>query len=125
MEGKERLFYGLGLLAFAVAKADGHVDPEERQKLHDIVSQDSACKDPAIDISEIIFHILDKHDSFSQDLLYDLAMKEFKIAENFMEDDMYSDFPAVLEKVARAFDPITAEEHEIILKFRKDLGEVS
>ena len=40
-----------------------------------------------------------------------------------MEDDMYSDFPAVLEKVARAFHPITEEEHEIIQRFRKDLGE--
>ena len=37
MEGVERLYYGLGLLAYAVAKADGKVDPEERQKLHDIV----------------------------------------------------------------------------------------
>ncbi len=124
MEGKERLYYGLGLLAFAVAKADGKVDPEERKKLLDIVSTDSACKDPDIDISEIIFHILDKHDSFGQDMLYELAMKEFKTAHNFFEDDMFSDFPAVLEKVARAFHPITEEENKIIVRFRSDLEKI-
>lgn len=124
MEAKERLYYGLGLLAYAVAKADGKVDPEERQKLHDIVVNDANCSDPDIDVSEIIFHILSKHDSFKESILYDLALKEIRMNSNYLEDDMRSDFPAVLEKVARAFHPITKEENRIIQQFRKDLEKI-
>ena len=121
MEGTERLYYGLGLLAFAVAKADGKIDPEERRKLHEIVEKDKACNHPELDISEIIFHILKKHESNDQTDLYERAINEFTTAKAFIEDDMRSDFPALLEKIARAFHPITKEENEIILRFRKDL----
>ena len=124
MEGTERLYYGLGLLAFAVAKADGKIDPEERRKLHEIVEKDKACNHPELDISEIIFHILKKYDKTHQQDLYDRAIKEFKTAKAFIEDDMRSDFPALLEKIARAFHPITPEENEIIQRFRKDLDEI-
>jgi uncharacterized tellurite resistance protein B-like protein len=124
MEGTGRLYYGLGLLAFAVAKADGKIDPEERRKLHEIVEKDSSCQHPDLDISEIIFHILKKYDSNDQSDLYDRAMNEFRTARAFIQDDMRSDFPALLEKIARAFHPITPEENEIIQRFRKDLEQM-
>ncbi len=44
-----------------------------------------------------------------------------KLCNNYITDDMRSDFPAVLEKVARSFHPITEEENKIIVRFRKDL----
>lgn len=121
MEGIERLYYGLGLLAYAVAKADGKINNEERNKLHEIVIKDAKCSHYEIDISEIIFHVLSKHDSFSQDMLYNLAIKEIKACKHLLEEDMRSDFPAILEKVARSFHPITSEENEIIQRFRQDL----
>lgn len=121
MEGTERLYYGLGLLAYAVAKADGKIDPEERRKLHEIVKKDAACQHPDLDVSEIIFHILKKYDSNGEQDLYDRAIKEIRTAKAFIEDDMRSDFPALLEKIARAFHPITHEENKIIQRFRKEL----
>ena len=83
--------------------------------------QDAACKNSGLDISEIIFHILKKYGADKPDSLYDQAMKEFKTAQHFIEDDMRSDFPALLEKIARAFHPITEEENDLIQRFRKDL----
>jgi len=124
MEGVERLYYGLGLLAFAVAKADGTINSEERNKLHDIVKKEAKCNHEEIDISEIIFHVLDKHDSFSEEMLYELAMKEMRTNSSYLEDDMRSDFAGVLEKVARAFQPITPEENSIILKFREEIEQI-
>ena len=124
MEGVERLYYGLGLLAYAVAKADGKIDPEERRKLHEIVEKESSSYHHDLNISEIIFHILKKYDNDSQDDLYERAIGEFRTAKAFIEDDMRSDFPALLEKIARAFHPITDEENRIIQKFRKDLESI-
>lgn len=124
MDGRERLYYGLGLLAYAVAKADGKINQEERNKLHDIVVKDAKCQHEEIDISEIIFHVLNKHDSFDQEMLYSIAMKEFNANKGYLEDDMRSDFPGVLEKVARSFHPITEEENAIIERFRKDLDKL-
>ena len=58
MEGTERLYYALGQLAFAVAKADGQVNAEERQRFHDIVVKGAKETSPSYNISEIIFHLL-------------------------------------------------------------------
>ncbi len=67
MTGTERLYYALGQLAYAVAKADGKINGEERQKLHDIVVKESNCHNHNINVSEIIFHLLDKGDVFNSE----------------------------------------------------------
>lgn len=121
MTGTERLYYALGHLAYAVARADGKINGEERQKLHDIVVKESKCHNYNINVSEIIFHILDKEKVFDSNTAYQFALEEMKLCSNYLTDDMRTDFHAVLEKVARAFHPITAEEQEYLVRFRKDL----
>ena len=122
MTGKERMYFGLGLAAFAVAKADGKIDLEERNKLHDIVTTSLNCQDEGINISEIIFHVLGKHDNFEIENLYNLAIKELTEYKRYLTADMRSDFPAILEKVARSSEPVTAEEHQLIERFRNDIN---
>ena len=122
MTGKERLYFGLGLAAFAVAKADGQVDIEERNKLHDIVVSSSNCNEEGINVSEIIFHVLGKHDNFEIENLYNLAIEELTEYKSYLTDDMRSDFPAILEKVARSMNSITAEENALIERFRSDIN---
>jgi len=122
MTGKERLYFGLGLAAFAVAKADGKIDQEERNKLHDIVVNSLNCQDEGINVSEIIFHVLGKHDNFEIENLYDLAIKELTDYKSYLTNDMRSDFPAILEKVARSVEPITPEERQLIERFRSDIN---
>jgi uncharacterized tellurite resistance protein B-like protein len=124
MQKKERLYLGLGILAYAVAKADGKVNLEEREKLHQIVEQNVNCNQHDIDISEIIFRILEKYDSMNLEQLYQMGMKEINLVSDELTNDMRSDFPATLEKVARAFHPITEEENAIIERFRKDINQI-
>jgi len=122
MTGKERMYFGLGLAAYAVAKADGKIDQEERNKLHEIVTTSINCQDEGINVSEIIFHVLGKHDNFEVENLYNLALKEITDYKSYLTDDMRSDFPAILEKVARSMAPITAEENALIVRFRNDIN---
>ena len=124
MNGIERLYYALGKLAFAVAKADGKVNQEERQKLHNIVVNEVKHHNHSINVSEIIFHIHQKGSTFKEEELYQSAMKEIKICSNYLTDDMKADFVAVLDKVARAFDSITVGEKSLIDRFRNDIDKV-
>ncbi len=124
MEGVERLYFALGELAFAVAKADGKVNVEERQKIHDIVVQESKCHNDSINVSEIIFHLNQKAKVFTEEDLYKFAMKEINACSNYLTDDMKAEFVAVLDKVARAFDSITTGERDIIERFRKDIDKI-
>ena len=123
MEGKENLYFALGELAYAVAKSDGQVQREERQKIHDIVVEQTASHNTAFDISEIIFHLLQK-DHLSPETAYERAMKDFRLYSNYLNEDMKVDFVAVLEKVARAFQPITDNEKDLIEKFKKELDSI-
>lgn len=124
MNGKERLYYALGELAFAVALADGKINTEERMKIHDIVVSGTKCDNYDFNVSEIIFHILQKQKTFNQEDLYSRAMKEIKTYSNFLTNDMKAEFSAVLEKIARAFNHISPEENDLLERFRKDIDKV-
>ncbi|MCB0802163.1 MAG: TerB family tellurite resistance protein [Flavobacteriales bacterium] len=124
MNSVERLYYALGELAYAVAKADGQINFEERNKLHDIVVKGAKCHNYEFNVSEIIFHILQKENIFNVEDSYRSAMREIKANSKYLTDDMKAEFVAVLDKVARAFNSITKEEREIIERFRKDIDEI-
>ncbi|KAA3651989.1 MAG: TerB family tellurite resistance protein [Bacteroidetes bacterium] len=124
MNSVERLYYALGELAYAVAKADGQINFEERNKLHDIVVKGAKCHNYEFNVSEIIFHILQKENIFNVEDSYRSAMREIKANSKYLTDDMKAEFVAVLDKVARAFNSITKEERELIERFRKDIDEI-
>ena len=124
MDGVERLYYALGELAYAVAKADGKVNIEERDKLHDLVVKGVKCHNSNLNISEIIFHIHQKERIFSVEDIYKSAMKEIELCSNYLTDDMKAEFGAVLEKVARAFDSYTMDERSVVERFRKDIDKL-
>ncbi|MEQ8910350.1 MAG: hypothetical protein RIC95_14215 [Vicingaceae bacterium] len=124
MDGVERLYYALGELAYAVARADGQINFEERNKLHDIVVKEAKCHNYSFNVSEIIFHILQKEKILTIEDNYRSAMKEIEICSNFLTDDMKAEFVAVLDKVARAFDSVTVEERDVIERFRSDIDKI-
>jgi uncharacterized tellurite resistance protein B-like protein len=123
MQGKENLYYALGEIAYAVAKADGTVQREERQKIHDIMVKEIACHNNNFSVSEIIFHILKKQD-MKWETVYNWGIKQMKLYNHYLTDDMKVDFVAVIEKIAHAFDSVTIEEENVIEKFRKDIKEI-
>lgn len=120
MDALQNLYYAMGEMAYAVAKADGVIQREEKQKLHDIVVKEAKASDPDIDVSEIIFHILQKSDH-DFETAYKWSMDTFKKHSYWLTDDMKVDFAAVIEKVAYAFDSVTIDEKSVVERFRKDI----
>jgi hypothetical protein len=116
----QNLHYAIGELAYAIARADGQVQKEERQVFHDIVAAELKKNNYAFDISGIIFQIMDKDKARLPDS-YHLAMKLITLNSHYLSPQLKDTFIRVIEKVAAAYPPVTVDEKELIDRFRKDI----
>src|ERR1035437_8974428 len=116
----QNLHYAIGELAYCIARVDGKVQKEEREKFHDIVV--SELKDDYdFNISDIVFQIMDK-DKTDSSTTYKWAINEIKMNSHYLSPKLKTKFINVMEKIAKAYPPITNEEREILEKFRKDIA---
>ena len=120
MTPTENLHYAIGELAYAVARADGEVQKEERLKFHAIVMAELRCKQYDFDVSDIIFRIMDKDKNSIQDV-YGWAMKEIMTNSHYLSPELKETFIKVMEKVAKAYKPVTIDEQLLIDRFKKDI----
>lgn len=118
----QNLHTAIGELAFAVARADGTIQNEERKKFHDIVAAELRCKHYDFDISEIIFKILDKDKFIDTKTSYEWAMKEIRLNSHYLSPEMKQTFIMVMEKIAKAYAPVTINEMDLIEKFKLEIA---
>ena len=121
MDNRQNLFYALGIFAYAVAKADGTVQLEERNELHKIVKEELEHE---IDFTyvEIIFKILQK-DKAGFDEVHQWALDALEKGKYYLTDKIKAQFIRVLKKVANSFPPKTDEEHELINLLIKEIND--
>jgi uncharacterized tellurite resistance protein B-like protein len=121
----QNLHLAIGELAYAIARADGAIQKEERKKFHDIVAAELRCKDFDFDISDIIFQILEKDKYSDANTSYEWAMKEIKLNSHYLSPQLKETFLKVIEKVAKAYPPVTVEEVTLLEKFKKDIAPIN
>ena len=121
MTPTENLHYAIGEMAYAIARADGAVQKEERQKFHDIVEAELRMQDQAFNISDIIFKLMDKDKTSTKDA-YNWAMDQIRLNSHYLSPQLKETFIKVIEKVAKAYAPVTIDETDIIEKFKKDIA---
>lgn len=116
----QNLHYAIGELAYAVAFADGKIQKEEREKFHDIVTEELRSYDSEFDVSDIIFQLLerDKRDSQSA---YESAMHQIRLNSHYLSPEMKEKFISVMEKIAEAYPMRTEEERDMIQQFKADI----
>jgi uncharacterized tellurite resistance protein B-like protein len=119
MTPTENLHYAIGVLAYAVARADGEVQKEERDKFHSIVEAGLRCRDYDFNVSDIIFKVMDRDKSDAKDA-YDWAMEQIRINSHYLSPSLKRTFISIMEKIARAYPPITIDEQHLIEKFKAD-----
>ncbi len=120
----ENLHYAIGEIAYAVAKIDGKVQNEERQKFHNIVAAELRIKDYDFEVSDIIFQIIDK-DKMDAETTYNWAINEIKLNSQYLSPELKATSLRILEKIAKAFPPITPEEKCIIARFKMDIEKIN
>lgn len=119
MDSKQSLYYALGIFSYAVAKADGTVQQEEKDMLHKIVSEEM---DHDIDFQyvEIIFQLLQK-DKPGFDDVHKWALDALEQGKYHLSEKVKDQFVQVLKKVADSFPPKTDREHELINIFIQEI----
>jgi uncharacterized tellurite resistance protein B-like protein len=121
----ENLHYAIGELAYAIAAVDGKVHKEERQKFHDIVAAEIRCKDYDFDVSDIIFQILDRDNEHDTETMYKSAMHTIRTNSHYLSSELKDSFIIVMEKVAKAFPPVTPAEQKLLERFKKDIAPIN
>jgi len=119
----QNLYYAIGELAYAMASADGEVQKAERQKFHDIVTEELNNEHFGFDLSIIIFQIMDKERVKTKDA-YNWAMNQMRINSHYLSPKLKETFIRILEKIAEAYPPVTAAELVFLEKFKNDMSEL-
>lgn len=112
----ESLYYALGQAAYAIAKTDGTIQKEEKDKLEGILEVEFKTYKPGFDTTKIIFHVLQK-ESMDSKTAYEWALKEMKLNSQYVSESLKRHFVEVIKKVAAAFPPVTRQERELIDDF--------
>ena len=119
----ENLHYAIGELAYAIARADGVIQREEKEHLRKMIRDELRSGSDNFDVTGIIFHLLEKNPrAYDCKTAYEWAMKEIRMNIHYLSPAMKEKFILLLEKVAKAFGTVTLEEKDIIDMFREDIG---
>lgn len=122
MDAKQHLYYALGALAYAVAKSDGKVQDEEKQKVKEIVNT-GIQHTMDFNYTDIIFQILQKDKMGFKDV-YEWAMKSFDTGKYHLTPEIKKQFIKVIEDVAAAFPPEDPNERALIARFSEDISKL-
>jgi hypothetical protein len=121
MTSLENLHYGIGQAAYAMARIDGKVQREERQKFHDIVAGELGNGHPDFNISKIIFTVLDE-EKMDAETAYAWAMKDIRLNSHYLSPELKLTALRIVEKIAQAFPPVNDEERSLLHRFRADIA---
>lgn len=124
MTPKENLHYAMGQLAYAIAKADGEVQKEEREKFARIVAAELRMHDQDFDVSDIIFKVMDDDKFISANDAYDWAMKQIRTNSHYLSPGLKETFIKVMQKVAKAYPPVTTDEVSILARFQNEIATI-
>jgi len=116
----ENLHYAIGQMAYAMARADGEVQKQERAKFSSMVEAELRCENYDFDISSIIFQVMDKDHNSTEDT-YHWAMNQIRMNSHYLSPSLKATFIKVMEKVAKAYPPVTIEESLLLDRFKRDI----
>ncbi len=123
MTPSENIYMATGELAYAIAKADGTIQREEKEKFEEILQDEFKDRIGTSNHAAIIFQILQK-ENLSADHAYRAALHELNINSHYLSAEMKEHIVHVIERVAKAFPPKIHEESILIRKFIVDVNAI-
>jgi uncharacterized tellurite resistance protein B-like protein len=121
MSPRDNIFYAIGQLAYAMANADGKIQKEEQKKFLDSCLSELGAGSEGPVISEIIFKLLKKQETFDTDSVYTLAMDTIRTNGHYLSPELKKRAIDLLQKVAEASPPFTKEERHLLERFKRDI----
>ena len=121
MDAYGSLFYGLGQVVYAISLADGKVQREEADKLHEIVVKKLQESSVTFDYADIIFKILKGDAILTTEQAFEDGMENIRLGDNHLTDDLKKTFVEIVEEIAGAYPPKTSAEAVLIDRFKREL----
>ncbi|MCB9189862.1 MAG: hypothetical protein H6599_11355 [Flavobacteriales bacterium] len=119
MTAKEHLFYGFGQVVYCLSFSDGKIQEEEKRKLEAIVDEIAGNNIASVvQVTHIIFQLLEKEQVFTAKEMLKEGIKNMKLGDHYLSDDLKSMFLKILQQIAEAFPPTTSEEMEVVAAFK-------
>ena len=122
MSPLENLHYAIGELAYSIACVDGEIQHEERKKFHDMVEAELRGQDYDFNVSDIIFRILDKDKQLDAEVTYNDALHIMQVNSHYLSPALKATGISFMEKIAKAFPPVTSPEKELLERFKRDIA---
>lgn len=123
MTPSENIYMATGELAYAIAKADGKIQREEKEKFEQILQDEFKDRIGTSNHADIIFQILQKEKLSSEDA-YRAALNELNTNSHYLSAEMKEHIVHVIERVAKAFPSKIHEETMMIKKFIVDVNAI-
>jgi len=120
----ENLYYALGELAYAIARADGIVQDEERERFSTFLLNGFHGEDSGVDIASIVFRVMDNKCRDSK-TTYDWAINEIRTNSHYLSPRLKDKFRRIMENIAEAYPPVTQAESNLIDRFRRDIAGIN
>jgi tellurite resistance protein len=111
---KEKLYDALGELIYAVAKADGLIQPSETKKLHELLLAHPWAR-------EIQWSF--DYENRKKVTVEEAYEKALETCKNYGPSEEYAFLFEVLRSVAQASHGIDAKERSVIRRFKRELRE--
>lgn len=119
MEAKQHLYYALGILLYAIAKADGKIQREEEEAIQKVLKEE-LDHDIDFNYTSIIFELL-KKDNLSNKNVYDWALHSFELGKHHFTEELKQKFIKIISFIAASYPPITDSEQQLINQFLESL----
>jgi hypothetical protein len=117
---KENIYYALGSLAYAIAKADGEIQKEELNIIRKNAQEILFSEDISNDFVDEIFDQLESKDISVQDAYnYAIDLLESNKYEYDFYDSVKKKCILFLESIAGSFEREALKERNIIADFKK------
>lgn len=119
---KESIYKAMGSLAYAIAKADGHIQDEEKLTIQNLAQQEFELSDMDNEWIKNMFSSLEKEGIGIEDA-YQFAIDTLEATRYDFEFDekMKKKCLRFMERTAEAFSGTSIDERIIINRFKKDM----
>ena len=119
----QNIHIAMGSLAYAIAKADGVIQDEEKVTIKKLAQKEFELSDADNEWISNMFNKLEK-DNTSLDDAYNFAIDTLDANRYDFDftDSIKSKCISFMEKVSESFDGISGEERQIIDRFKTDMN---
>ena len=117
MEIFENMYYGIGKVALAIAKADGEISKNEIDQLKQKVSSFAQHQGVDLSLVDITFSHFKRYESISVKSLLEQGIHDFHLGDDHLTPKLAGAFKELLISIARAQPPITMKEDLVLTSF--------